>query len=159
MKEISITKGKVTIVDDEDFERLSKNKWFLLGRYVARNKPRSDNDGKQKPLMMHRFILGVEGKEVVDHIDGDPLNNRKSNLRICRQRENSRNRSVGLNSKSGYKGVHLVSRNRWRAYITYNYQRIHIGYFKEKRDAIIAYNKAAKKYFGSFAKENILCVE
>ena len=102
MREIQLTKGKVTIVDDEDFERVNKFKWFIFNGYVVHS---IKSDDKWTSQSMHRLILNApEGKQV-DHINSDRLDNRKENLRICNRSENQWNRSKQKNGTSGFKGV------------------------------------------------------
>jgi hypothetical protein len=145
---IPLTKGKVAIVDAEDYERLSKYKWHAVntgGKFYAyrcRNK---------RSISMHRIIMGEPKGKVVDHIDGNSLNNRRSNLRICTVAENIRNRRR-TGGVSRYKGVCFVKRlNKWQAEITFNGRQIHIGIFKDEISAGRAYDKKAKELFGEFA--------
>jgi hypothetical protein len=94
---------------------------------------------------------------VVDHINRNPLDNRRCNLRYATYQQNTINRKAQKNNKSGYRGVSLYkNRNycKWRARIKVNEKSIYIGYYKNKIDAAKAYNKAAKKYFGDFAVLN-----
>lgn len=104
---------------------------------------------------MHRFILSIlDNKELqTDHKDGDGLNNQKYNLRVCNSFQNQANRKLQKNNRTGFKGL-LKKCNRWRALITTNRKRIYLGSFKTKQDAAKAYDKAAQKYFGEFARLN-----
>jgi hypothetical protein len=102
---ISLTQGKVAIVDAEDYDLLMQWKWHLSGRYAVRMAER--NKGKQSHIMMHRFIMGI-GKEdprVIDHMNREALDNRKTNLRICNHAENMRNIALKSCNSSGYRGV------------------------------------------------------
>lgn len=148
MKTIALTQGKVAIVDDEDFEELSKYKWCYSSCGYAKR--------TLKNIRMHKVIMNA-GDRWVDHINGDRLDNRKENLRFCNKIENQRNRKLGKNNTSGYKGLlWREKRNRWEVYISINKKQTYIGMFKEKKDAAEAYNKAAKIYYGDFAKLNII---
>ena len=105
-----------------------------------------------KPLYMHRLIMCAESVQEVDHEDGNTLNNVKSNLRLCNHQQNLANikRKGGNESK----GVSLMSNGKWKAYIGLNYKQIHLGVFDTKQSAKNAYNKAAIKLFGEFARTN-----
>ena len=152
MKTIPLTQGKVTIVDDEDFDELNKYKWCISASgYAVRN--RSRKIGKIL-LYMAKEILPCSTGIVVDHINGNKLDNRKKNLRRCTQAENSRNRhSTG--GFSGIRGVtwHPQSR-KWRALIMLNGKSVHIGLFEIKEDAGRAYDKKSKELFGEFCSPN-----
>lgn len=158
MVEIQLTQGKVALVDDEDFERLSQFKWCAYTggcNYYAMTNIRK-KDGKRTSLQMHRFIMSVfDSKTIIDHINGNGLDNRKDNLRICTQAENTRNRSKSLNNTSGFKGVYWHKYDKkWHAQIIINYKKIHLGIFTCKIEAAQAYNQAAIKYHGEFAQLN-----
>jgi hypothetical protein len=159
MKKIPLTQGKFALVDDEDYEWLSQWKWFAYkGRntfYAARN--RLTKEGPLGIIRMHRCILGLKRGDGIqtDHIDGDGLNNQRKNLRYCTHQENQRNRFQQMGT-SRYKGVHWCNRNkRWMAKIFIGKQ-LFLGSFINEVDAAIAYNTAATKYFGSYAKLNII---
>jgi hypothetical protein len=153
-KTLMLSKGMVAIVDENDLKKIKKYKWHYDGLYAERN----IYSGKsRKTERLHRFILGLgQGdKRQIDHINGNKLDNRKENLRICTISQNTMNRPIQKNNTSGFKGVSHCGRGKsWRAYIKLMQKYIHIGYFKSKIEAAKAYNEAAKKYFGEFAQLN-----
>ena len=110
-------------------------------------------------LLLHRLLLKEDNPKIsIDHCNGDTLNNKKFNLRKCSNRDNIRNQKIHKNNKSGYKGVCWIKdRNKWKASINIEkYKNKHIGYFKDKIEAAIAYNNKAKEVFGEFARLNEL---
>jgi hypothetical protein len=156
-KEIQLTQGKVAIVDDEDFDFLNQFNWQANKNgntfYVNRNFRISNN--KQGKIYMHRLILNAKKEYVIDHIDGDALNNQKNNLRICTHAENMRNSQIPINNTSGYKGVSYNKRyKKWEAHISFNNKLLNLGSFIDPIDAARAYNAAAIKYHGEFAHIN-----
>jgi hypothetical protein len=149
-REIPLTRGKVALVDDEDFEWLSQWKWQCTrDGYAASN--RITGDGKK--TYMHRMIMSSNPGEIVDHADRNRLNNQRSNLRIGTFSTNSANGKVFRNSTSGYRGVN-VAKNRWKGALTVNGQSHHLGYFDDKDDAARMYNFWAADAFGEFASLN-----
>ena len=153
MTEIQLTQGKVALIDDEDYERVSQHKWY------AHKKKRSKQwyvrtKIKQKTVTLHRFILDLpKYKPLVDHIDNNGLNNQKSNLRVVTPYQNSLNRKPRTDGTSQYKGVSWHKRDkRWEVYINpKNQKRVYVGGTKCEKTAAKMYNKAAKKYFGEYA--------
>jgi hypothetical protein len=113
-------------------------------------------NGKAVTRLLHRFILEVEDPKVqVDHKDGDGLNCRRSNIRICTDTQNKQNKGPSSLNKSGFRGVHkFKATGKYQAQIRVNGKLLHLGYFIDRFDAARAYNKAAKKYFGEFAFQN-----
>jgi len=158
-KEIPLTSGMVAVVDDANFERLSKHRWHLhkgTRTYYARTNV-CVGRGNYKPVYMHRMILDGEAIEQVDHINGDGLDNRSVNLRVCSKRENMRNRRPNKNSSSAFKGIHWDGRDkRWQARIRVNGNRMCLGSFRNEEEAAIAYDNAAREYHGEFARVNFV---
>ena len=110
---------------------------------------------KYKRTYLHRYITGATGGMQVDHINGDRLDNRSENLRVCLNEENSRNKGPNKKNKSGYKGVYFnKSTGKWIAQLTVNYKCRHLGTFETAEEAALAYNKAAKQFHGEFAFQN-----
>lgn len=157
MREIKLTQGKVALVDDEDFELLSQWRWFYethgyASRDIYLGGGRKNQQSKR--IKMHRLIMDCSNDKEVDHIDGNGLNNQKYNLRICTHAENQKNLRRPITSTSGYKGVTWdKNRKKWVAYI-WSGKSINLGGFDSKEKAALAYDKAAEKYHGEFARLN-----
>ena len=156
MKQIKITPNKLSksvIIDDDMFEFINRYKWHYNGHYAMRGT--RDSDGKSKTVYMHREVIVANKGEIVDHINRNPLDNRKSNLRICNTYQNSMNRSNRSNNTSGYKGVSWFKRDsNWVSHIRLYGKSMNIGYFSSKISAAKAYDKKAKELFGEFANLN-----
>jgi hypothetical protein len=157
MKEIQLTQGKVAIVDDEDFEYLNQWKWHAskLGNKFYAQRHNNLLITKNIKILMHRNIMKPKKGFVIDHIDGNTLNNKKNNLRICTHAENMRNSKMPINNTSGFKGVSYVKKNNtYMSSIRFNDKKIYLGLFINPIDAAKAYNAAAVKYHGEFANLN-----
>lgn len=151
---IPLSRGYIAVIDDRD-SRLAKFKWTATIRasrvYAVR---RMIIGGKAKVVYLHRQIL-LEAKEI-DHIDGDGLNNRRSNLRSATHQQNCGNRPRTKKNKVGFKGVFRSSnrRDRWVAQIQLNGRSQHLGVFASPKQAALAYDRAALEAFGKFAHLN-----
>ncbi len=150
IKHIPLTRGRWAIVDAADFEWLSQYRWCVKsgrsGKYYA---GRSEGG---KFILMHRQIMRPPPGMVVDHIDGNPLNNRRCNLRICTLAQNSRNRRP-MPSTSGLAGVY-PSGKKWSARIMHNGKIVNVGLFDDKVAAAKARDRKARELFGAFAYLN-----
>lgn len=155
MKKIKLTQNKIAFIDDEDFERVSQFKWcafksyggkFYAQRRIARN----------KVLALHRFIMNAQDSDLeVDHIDGNPLNNQKTNLRLVTHSQNQKNFKKFKNNTSGFKGVCWhKQKGKWRASIHCDGKQYFLGLFTSKVEAAHAYDIAAKRLFGEFSNLN-----
>ena len=152
MKEIEMTQGKVAIVDDDDFEYLSQWKWYV--NYNQRGLPYAMRGAKPK-VRMHRIVSKTPLGLFTDHINGDTLDNRKSNLRIVTSAENSMNRKPYKSNKFGLKGISISEGKYIHARIKLDGKNIHLGTFDTIEEAAAAYNKAALELFGEFARINL----
>jgi hypothetical protein len=160
MKEILLTQGKVALVDDEDYGYLMQWKWCLRGTglgkfYAIRGFSKSKKSNIKGSISMHRQLMKPEKGYVIDHLDGNTLNNQKNNLRICTNSQNLMNRNKTVKNLSGYKGVSYDKKmNKFRAQIVCNRKRHYLGLYVNPVDAAYVYNQAAIKLHGEFAKLN-----
>ena len=154
-KELPLKNGMIALVDSEDFDFL--NQWTWTARkatnihYYAQRK-RWVN-GKKKYIKMHRLIMNAPDNMVVDHINRNTLDCRKSNMRLCTVAQNNCNRKAY--GKSKYLGV-TIKDNKPIAQITHNKKVYYLGTFESEEAAALAYNEAALKYHGEFANLNVL---
>jgi hypothetical protein len=144
MVRIPLQRGLFTTIDDEDVE-LSKYRWYTWKSKSGRLYVRRDVyiNGDHFTFSLHRIIADALPKILVDHEDGDTLNNRRYNLRIVTNQQNCVNRYSKLaRSTSKYRGVYWnKNNNKWHSQIRYNYKLIHIGYFSSEMEAAQAYDK------------------
>ncbi len=165
-REIKLSKGYKAIVDDEDYEELSKYKWccnIIDGKYPhAERKIKNKNiKSCQKAISISRQIMKAPKGMIVDHMNHNTLDNQRCNLRICTNAENIRNQIRQKRKTSSiYKGVYRSKNDRkWRSKIKFNSKEILLGSFKTEIGAACMYNMAARKYFGEFANLNIITNE
>jgi hypothetical protein len=156
MKYIILTKNKKTIVDNNIFNLVSGKKWYASysrGLYYA---AREENN---KMIKLHRLIMNAKPNQIVDHINGNTLDNRLCNLRLTDRSGNAINANKRKNTTSKYKGVYkkvLKKSIKYRSQIQFNGEKIHLGSFDLEIDAAKAYNKKAKELFGNMAKLNVI---
>ena len=159
-KEVVLGNGGVALVSDEDFERVSRLRWR---RWVGPGEIpyviwRSKKNQRTVEVRLHRFILGLKkGEPMVDHANGDTFDNRRDNLRVCTAQQNIANKKPSTSNKSGFKGVWWrKAKRKWVASIKISGKQIWLGSYAIKADAARAYNLAAVKFFGEFARLNII---
>jgi len=160
-REIPLTRGYVTFVDDADYARvMDAGPWQTVINkstgmvYALRTVAKPD--GRPTTQRLHRFILGlIDPKVQVDHRNRNGLDNQRHNLRIATPSQNGANRSKQRGTSSRFKGVHWNKRQqRWVAYLYVNRKRIYLGIFADELSAARAYDAFARKHFGEFAKLN-----
>lgn len=140
--------------DLEDYEKIKNYCWVEDVGTTGYSSIRARVPGENKKVIMHWIIMG---EKWYDHIDRNPFNNRKNNLRKTTRAENNRNRSISKNNTAGITGIYWNKcNNNWRSSITVNRERIELGSYKNKEDAIIARLLAEVKYFGEFAPQRHL---
>jgi len=146
--------GISTILDSEDVPRvLDSGPWRphrgSERQYFVHTTPRPQH----KNILLHRFLIGAADGMEVDHINGNPLDNRKGNLRLCTHAENLRNTKLRVSNKCGFKGVSFdARRGMWRSRVTVDGAEVWLGYFDSAKDAHAAYCAAAKKLHGEFMR-------
>ncbi len=155
--EIPLTQGKWAIIDACDAEKVLQHKWYAhkdYHTYYALTNIRKE-DGTPTILRLHRLILKPHPQTMVDHINGNGLDNRRCNLRLATNRQNLQNSRIPLTNTSGFKGVYWEKQKcRWRVQIYVDGKNKNLGSFKTKKEAAATYDRAAIKFFGQFAKPN-----
>jgi hypothetical protein len=161
MKTIPLTQGLVAVVEDQDFAALSKFKWYAAkkrnGQAYAVRGDYSLGRSRRTTIHMSRCIIEC-AHGYVDHINGNSLDNRRGNLRVCTNQQNSFNKTRttkrgGVTTK--FKGICWHKRlKKWQANICFNSRKIHIGYFDTEAEAACAYDQKCKHLFGQFAAPN-----
>jgi len=148
-------KNKVTMLDKDSLDLVANgNSWYTGG---TEEYPYVHQRLKKTFTQLHRLVMGLPEGSHVDHKNGNTLDNRAENLRVCSQYENMRNSKVQKNNKVGLKGVTgrvHVSGTGFTASLLVNGKQVHLGTFKNPLDAAYAYDMAALKYYGGFAKTN-----
>lgn len=157
-KEIPLTQGKVAIVDAADYEWLMQWKWCASSYCKTWYARRSIvlPDGRKSTVKMHRVIMGATNPGIeIDHKNGDGLDNTRGNLREATRGQNQFNTRIRSDNVSGYKGVDWYNqRGKWRAQIRIGGKTTYLGLFVDIRDAVAAYDNAARELFGEFARTN-----
>lgn len=142
---IVTSKGEKILVDNRKVPILTKHSWCLskTGYAVA--------NINKKTVKMHRFLTECPPGSVVDHINGNPLDNRLCNLRICSAKNNSRNKGLGQNNSSGVPGVSKLPNGRWRVRIMVNRKEKFLGSYENFEEAVQAREEAELRYFGEYS--------
>lgn len=157
MKKIKLTQGKHALVSDRDYKALSLTPWHIVrNKYHTYAYGRVNIGGKLQRRYMHQLIIKPGKGHCVDHRNGNGLDNRRKNLRVCTFSQNQANR-VSFIGTSKYKGVHWCNtNNRWVAKIMHKRKSIGIGYYKNEKEAARNYNAASLRLNKGFAKVNKL---
>ena len=157
-RRIDLGEGEFTIVDAADYYQFGKFKWHMIGsngKFYAVRELKVDSE-RTTTIRLHREIMNAPAGLLVDHQNNDSLNNRRSNLRLATHAQNSRNRPKRkTKATSKYVGVYFEKyTGKWRAVICYMGKQINLGRYDSEEEAARAYDAAAKKYFGEFARLN-----
>jgi len=154
-RKIYLSEGKHTIVDQKDYYWLNSFKWMIYGRgdnlYAIRNKLVAPNE--TRPEYMHRLIMNHPKGLLVDHQNCDSLDNRRQNLRLATRSQNMHNRRKKKKCTSKYHGV-WFSNGKYQTEITNQGKKYWLGWYDSEIDAAKAYDRAAIKYHGEFARLN-----
>lgn len=163
MKRIRISSGHYAIVDDIDYPLVSKYTWTLSKSgnrlYAITTKRRTPiKYSKRDTIYLHRLIMNVSGwHNCVDHINGDGLDCRRSNIRLCTRGQNAMNLKIRVDNSSGYKGVYFnQQRKKYAAQIQIDKKTKFLGLFHTKEEAAEKYNEYALMYYGEFSSINKL---
>lgn len=158
MMELSLTNiDQVCLINKSDYDKISHFNWFLNdGGYVAKN--HYIGNGEWDYLKIHRLIMVAEEGDIIDHKNGDKLDNTRGNLRLATRSQNRANAKLNKNNKTGFRGV-LYRRGKYTASIRKNGKLMTLGTFEEKEDAARMYNLWAVDLFGDFCRLNDTCGE
>ena len=158
---VNLTKGRFAIIDIEDSERVNQYKWSVNDKQKNHYAIATKVINKERHTKrMHRVVMGVTDPNViVDHINHNGLDNRKSNLRICTFSQNMKNTTPRVGGNSKYLGVSFKKQRTFKMYVAQiqcDKKKYHIGYYETEKEAALAYNKRALELFGEFANLNII---
>ena len=148
--------GLHTIIDEEDFDLVNQHRWHVshnAGGCIYAYAQTSRRSGR-KIIYLHRLIAHPSDDQHVDHANGDGLDNRRSNLRVCQPQQNARNRTRLRSNSTGYVGVEVTREGRFRASVYIGRRKIGVGTFKTAPEAALARDDAARREFGEFARFN-----
>jgi hypothetical protein len=154
---IPLTRGANAMIDVADLSLVEQHKWYLDTRGYARTRIASaKNPSRRSTLLMHRLIMNANDPgEYVDHANGNPLDNRRCNLRRCTNSQNQMNSKKAEGRMSQFKGVTLHRGvGKWQAQVKANGRNHYLGLFGTQEEAARAYNAKASKLFGEFARLN-----
>jgi hypothetical protein len=149
-KEISLSRGLVALVDDDDYEWLGQWKWCSF--FKNDGPPYAARTEQGRNIFMHRLIMSAPPRQIIDHRNKNTLDNTRSNLRFASEAQNSANRRKISNAKP-YKGI-FRNKLRWQARVEVNHKGIYLGSYRTPEEAARAYDRAAREYFGDFAQLN-----
>ena len=139
-------------IDDEDYEFVKGYTWYCDSNGYIRATV------NQKTVLLHRLIMNAPKGMEIDHVNGDKVDDRKSNLRICTHQQNVHNTKPTLNPRTScYKGVcwHKTTK-KWQAYINFHRKKKYLGLFATEEESALAYNAKAEELFGEFAWLNVI---
>lgn len=152
MRTISLSQGKVALVSDEDYALVAAYQWHAFK--IHRRWYAATHQIARKRTYLHRFIMQPDQGMEVDHINGDGLDNRRENLRVCTHRDNLRNMHRSIPSRSGYRGVGIAHSGRFTARCKYEGKMLYFGTFDTAEEAARVRDQEVIKLHGEFAYLN-----
>lgn len=147
---LETNKGQRILIDSGSIEKIRDFTWCVSGNGYPMS--RTGN----RVTILHRLLVGTGPSDYVDHINGNPLDNRLANLRICAKQQNEFNQKIRVDNTTGYRGVCPGKNGKFRAYIVKNGRQYRLGLFDNPVDAAKAYDLKAKELFGEYARLNLL---
>jgi hypothetical protein len=156
-KQINLNSGTIVLIDEADYESIKDYRWKLSSHGYITHQEWKGQRKKPKTFYLHRLIMNPNEGQLVDHINGDKLDNRRENLRLCDKGGNQRNRGKQANNTSGYKGVYLSKKGKlkpWYVKIAFEGKDYSGGYHASKEEAARAYDQLARELHGEFARLN-----
>ncbi len=155
MASLKLTNGEYTLVDDQDYDFLNQWEWHCTVGYAARTEYPQGLKGRGVHILMHRVLMGMPDGLQVDHANRNPLDNRKSNLRIATRSQNQWNRGLQNNNSSGSKGVSWDKvNNKWRAAVNMQNKYINLGRFNTIEEAVAVRTAYIANIHGEFARQS-----
>ena len=156
---IELTRGFEAIIDASDVGLIAHSNWCATPRQLSDGSLATvhvqGSDIRGRRIALHRLIADAQSRQCVDHINGDGLDNRRANLRLCNQSLNGANRRIGVNNTSGFKGVTWnIGIKRWFVTICVAGKARYVGVYYDRLDAARAYDSAVVEAFGEFALTN-----
>jgi hypothetical protein len=151
-------KGYEVLIDDDIAHMVLARKWHISDRKrgIYFSASILFPDGKYRDVKLHRFIMECPPGLLVDHKNGDHLDCRRQNLRICTTAENTRNEPMLKTNTTGFRGVSFIKgKNKYRAYIMFEGRYRHLGYFDTPEEAAVRYKREARKLFGEYYREGV----
>lgn len=152
--------GYDVLIDDEDADEVLQHRWYLVSKHKDHDiyfNTMYKERGYQRTIELHRFIMKCSCRDgkIIDHISGDTLDNRKSNLRCCTHMENLHNARMARRNTSGYKGIlYIKSSGKWETKVRYDNDRYYGGSYNTPEEAAKAYDKLALAFHKEFAYTN-----
>lgn len=155
MKKYIQLKHGTAIIDEQDFDRISQFTWHSVDNDGTGSRYYATCSIRGKTTYMHRMVMGAQAGESIDHIDGNGLNNSRSNLRFVTQSENNLNQKIRSDNTSGHKGISWCpDREKYQVYVNINRKRKSLGRYRTLEEAIYVRDRAVKEHYGEFSREN-----
>ncbi len=158
MIRVPLTRGLFVVIDDADLPLLGDRRWVAMrsdDRFYAAQRELGRRTDPRHFVLLHRFLLSAPKGAWVDHINGDSLDCRRTNLRFATPSQNAANGRAHKDGSSRFKGVSLVRKTgKWKAQIRIPTGTRSLGQFESETEAAVVYDQAARQRYGEFARPN-----